>query len=78
MLQIALTCEADGQTPIIWYKDGNVLTFSTRIEAFDELQRVVIKDSTFMDNGAYACAVGPVGLFSEIVHVKVNGIFFCS
>ena len=60
----------------MWYKNGSVLTFSTRIEAFDKLERVVIRDAIPLDSGAYACAVGPDGLFSEIVHIKINGLFY--
>lgn len=52
-----------------------MLPFSTRVETYHHLERVIIRNSVPSDSGAYSCAVGPNGYFSEIIHIRVIGMF---
>uniref|UniRef100_A0A1I7XIJ1 ADAM_spacer1 domain-containing protein n=1 Tax=Heterorhabditis bacteriophora TaxID=37862 RepID=A0A1I7XIJ1_HETBA len=72
--QITLTCDSDGVIPIIWFKDGNLLIFSHRVQEMDEFSKLVITDSVPSDSGNYTCAVGPDAILSDVVSIKINDL----
>ncbi|CAJ0557749.1 unnamed protein product, partial [Mesorhabditis spiculigera] len=70
--EVLLACHADGEVPILWFKDGQLLVFSTRIVGNADLSLVRIGEAELADAGEYTCAVGPNGLLSDRMMLKVT------
>ncbi|CAJ0561764.1 unnamed protein product, partial [Mesorhabditis spiculigera] len=70
--EVLLACHADGEVPILWFKDGQLLVFSTRIVGNTDLSLVRIGEAELADAGEYTCAVGPNGLLSDRMMLKVT------